>query len=249
MTPSKQMALLIEQLRQDTAASKITALRKGVPADLGLVNQFQLHDFLPNKWFDWENRANAQIMILGQDWGPYSVLKSRYIDDYEAKALAPGFDYNAFMFSGFSSRTEKFILKAVQETYANAFGQFEPKIWDDIIFTMAVLFTRQGKHFRGNHNFDPKKSALISYPYVARQLEIVKPKIIITMGGMPFEVVNKYYNLGYKGRTITSIIEEIGDGVIRADNTIIIPNFHPASYTDPNLQLKIWGKIWNYYKP
>jgi hypothetical protein len=246
MTPQSQMAALIEQLRQDTAAEQISALRKGDKANLGLVNHYRLHELIPNKWFDWVNRAEANIMIIGQDWGPYSALR-KYIDSYAVESTKPDFDYSKFLFSTFSSRTEKFILKAVENTYTTHFGEFDSRIWDDIMFTMAVLFTRQGEHFRGNHNFDPKQSAAHSYPFVSKQLEIVKPKIIITLGGMAFDVVNNYFNLEYAGKTLTTVIGELGDNVISVKNTIIIPNFHPASHTDPKLQLKIWSKVWKYY--
>lgn len=245
MTPKQTaMTKLVAELRADTQAEKISALRKGQRSDLGLVNHFRKHDLIPNKWFDWVARADSSIMIIGQDWGPYSALR-KYVDNYALESVKPDFDYSKFLFSTFSSRTEKFILKAVEQTYTEKFGKFDQAIWDDIIFTMAVLFTRQGEHFRGNHNFDPVQSALHSYPFVARQIEIVKPKIIVALGGMAFEVVNKYFRLGYEGKTITDVIVTLGQESIHADNTIIIPNFHPASHTDPKLQMQIWRKLWD----
>jgi len=241
------MSELIEQLRQDTSAEQITALRRGAKTNLGLVNHYRLHDLIPNKWFDWVNRIDAQIMIIGQDWGPYLSLQ-KYVESYELESQKPDFDYSEFLFSTFSSRTEKFILKAVEITYQEHFSKFDPKVWDDIIFTMAVLFTRKGEYFRGNHNFDPKQSAEHSYPFVSELIQITQPKIIIILGGMAFDVVNRYFQLGYGGKTVTKVIEELGDQVIKTKDTIIIPNFHPASHTDPKLQMKIWKKLWKYYK-
>lgn len=248
MTSSKQsqMAALVAELKQDTRAAQICALRKGARVDLGLINHYQLHELIPNKWFDWVNRAEARIMIIGQDWGPYTALR-KYVDSYAVESTKPDFDYAKFMFSAFSSRTEKFILKAVETTYIQQFGEFDPKVWDNIMFTMAVLFTRQGEHFRGSHNFDPKQSAEISYPYVSKQLDIVQPHVIITLGGMAFDVVNRHFQLGYDGQTVTKVITDLGENVIRSGTTTIIPNFHPASHTDPKLQMRIWSKIWKHY--
>lgn len=243
-----QMQALIEELKQDTSAEHITALRKGVKTKLGLINHYRLHDLIPNKWFDWVNRADAQIMIIGQDWGPYSALK-KYVESYELESQAQNFDYESFLFSRMSSRTEKFILKTIKSTYEQKFGSFNENIWHDIIFTMSVLFTREGDNFRGSNNFDAKQSAEVSYPYVTRQLEIVKPKIILASGGMAFDVLNRFYNLGYDGKTVTQVIKELGDEVIKVNETIIIPNFHPASHTDPKIQTRIWSKIWDYYSP
>lgn len=243
-----QMQALVEELKQDTSAEQISALRKGVKAQLGLINHYKLHDLIPNKWFDWVNRADAQIMIIGQDWGPYSALK-KYLESYEIESQAPDFDYGSFLFSRMSSRTEKFILKTIKSTYEQKFGTFNENVWHDIIFTMAVLFTREGDNFRGNNNFDSKQSASISYPYVSKQIEIVKPKIILASGGMAFDVLNRFYNLGFDGQTVTQVINELGENVIKSAETIIIPNFHPASHTDPKLQTRIWSKIWEYYAP
>lgn len=239
------MKRIIEDLRKDTSPSKIHATRNGKKVDLGLINQFALHEIIPNKWFDWERSQKAKYMVIGQDWGPYSMLK-KLISDFDYSRKDDDKYYRRFLFKDFSSRTEKFILRAIKTTYFEKFKtEFEEEQWDNIIFTMSVLFTRKGKHFRGNHNFDPKQSFEISYPYVVRQIETVSPKVIITLGGMAFDVVNRHFNLGYKG-SLTTIIKSLEPkGVITlSDGTKIIPNFHPASFTSPVQQMEIWGKIW-----
>src|SRR5688572_16647575 len=129
MIKNDSIAQLIEDLKQDTLAENIKGKRKGEIIDLGLVNHFKLHSNLANKWFDWERRANAPIMIIGQDWGPYIALK-KYFDAHDERKDNPEFDYDAFLFEGFSSRTEKFIYKVVEETYSEKFGKFNPKVWD-----------------------------------------------------------------------------------------------------------------------
>ena len=174
----------------------------------------------------------------------------KYIEDYEISSKEKGFDYQNFLFKQFSSRTEKFIVKAVEETYAEKFGRFDQKVWNDFFFSVAVMFTRKGKHFRGSHNFDEKQSAEISYPYLSKQIDIIKPKIIITLGGLAFKSVAKKFNLDFGKKTISQIIKELGDDVIRVENdgqeVIIIPNFHPAAHVDPKIQMKIWRKIWDF---
>lgn len=248
---------ILEDLKEDTAAENIKGRRKGQIVDLGLVNHFRLHNVLSNKWFDWERRVNAPIMIIGQDWGPYIALK-KYFDAYEERKDVLGFNYDEFLFEGFSSRTEKFIFKAVQETYIQKYGIFNMKVWDNFFFTMSVLFSRKGKHFRGSHNFDPKQSTEISYPYVSRQISIVKPKIILTLGDMGFRVAERYFDLNskkgrFKNKTLTQIINELGDKVIysnysNGNKVVIIPNFHPAAHVSPKLQIEIWGKVWKYFE-
>jgi hypothetical protein len=238
----KLMEFALSELKKDTSAAKLTAIRKGKTTDIGLVNHFALHDIIPNKWFDWVNRANASIMIVGQDWGPYSSLMN-YITSFESQKSMPEFDYEKFLFQGFSSRTEKFILKAITEGYTLATGKNMPhQAWSNIIFTMSVLFTRQGKHFRGTEFFDNEKSRLHSFPYLAKQIEIVQPKVIMTLGGMAWQSVSEYFKLRtYKGKTVTTVISEISDiGYLTVGDTIVIPNFHPASHVSPTIMKNIW---------
>jgi hypothetical protein len=239
------MRKILNDLAKDRSPQNIKANRNGKLVDLGLVNQFALHKFIPNKWFDWERSQNAKYMIIGQDWGPYVVLK-KLIEEFDQTKANDKEYYRQFILGNFSSRTETFIANAIKSTYLNKFGsEFQNDQWDDILFTMSVLFTRQGKHFRGSHNFDAKKSFDISYPYVARQIEFVKPKVILTLGSMAFEVVNQVFELGYKDN-LTQIIKSLEPNkTITLDNgTKIIPNFHPASYTPVAVQLDIWSKLW-----
>src|SRR5688572_21705985 len=75
MLKNVKMQDLINDLANDRSHNTIKASRKGVITDLSLVNQFALNKFIPNKWFDWIDRVDAEIMIIGQDWGPYIALQ------------------------------------------------------------------------------------------------------------------------------------------------------------------------------
>jgi hypothetical protein len=249
MTVSKlqMMQRLISELSKDTSITEIQSKRKGKMVSVGLVNQFALHTVIPNKWFDWERRVGAPIMIIGQDWGPYVSLK-KYVDDYELIKDDKGFDYNDYLFKKMSSRTEKFILMAIKETYEKKYKTFDQKIYDKFFFTMAVLFTRQGTKFRGNEFFDEKKSAEMSYPYVARQIEIVQPKVIMTLGNLGFGVVNTYFDLDYTDIKLSSILDSLksSNGIIQKKGVTIIPNYHPAAHVNPKIMKENWERIWNY---
>lgn len=243
-----EMQKLIEELQKNTTASSMQSKRRGILSDVGLVNQFALHSIIPNKWFDWERRVNAPIMIIGQDWGPYSALK-KFVDDYEVAKKEKLFHYDAFLFKTFSSRTEKFIVNVIKETYEKQYGKFDQKIYDNFFFTMAVLFTRQGTKFRGNEFFDEKKSMEISYPYVAKQIEIVQPKVVMTLGNLALSLVNRYYNLDYKDVKLSDILTSLkkNNGVITREEVLIIPNYHPAAHINPSIKKEIWSKMWTLY--
>jgi len=205
----QQIKDLIEDIRADTSHSKIK------PA---LVNHFALHEKIPNRWFDWENRVNSPIMIIGQDWGPYIHLK-KYIED-------PSQDHFA------SSRTEGFIIKTL--------NAIDPKLIDTIFFTVSVVFTREGYLFRGSQNYNEAKSFEISYPYVSRQIDIVKPKVILTMGGLAFKTVDRYFGLGKANQKLSQIVN---NGELNISDSLIIPAYHPAAFVSPKVQLKAWKKL------
>lgn len=246
MSKQEQILTLISDIRKENSIKDIISKRNGKYINVGLINQFQLHKNIPNKWFDWVNTSkNSQIMIIGQDWGPYSVL-NKMISSFDESKKNNHEYYREFLFKDFSSRTEKFILNTIKETYKDRFKKdFTSDKWDNIFFTMAVLFTRKGAFFRGNQNFDEKKSFEISYPYVKRQIDIIKPKLVIPLGNLAFGVVNRYYNLGYKDIKVSKIINDLPSGTIDVNHVIILPNFHPAAHIDPNIQKDIWKKMWN----
>ena len=55
--------------------------------DCSLFNIFRDKDFchkIPSIWTDWENRLEADIMIIGQDWGPFIEMK-KFHDLYVQK--------------------------------------------------------------------------------------------------------------------------------------------------------------------
>jgi hypothetical protein len=249
---SKKEALmrqLLESIKSDKSIESLIVNRKGIQKDVGLINHYRLHELIPNKWFDWIRRVDAKIMIIGQDWGPYASLL-KFINDYEIEKIKLDFDYDKFLFKTFSSRTEKFILKSISKGYFEIFNkEIEQKDWDSFFFTIAVLFTRQGTHFRGSDNFDPKKSLDHSYPYVIKQIEIVKPKIIMPLGGMAWEILSKYYNLQVFGKTITEVINNMpSEGYIKSGEIYLIPNFHPASHVDPKIIHRQFKIIWDIMK-
>ena len=65
---SNDLKQLWSELSQNNRVTESYKIRKGKQINIGYVNQFALHDFIPNKWFDWQNRSDSEIMIIGQDW-------------------------------------------------------------------------------------------------------------------------------------------------------------------------------------
>ncbi len=127
---TKEIQDLLTQMGEDTSMEIFGLHARGGRVNVGLINHFKLHDHIPNKWFDWKRTASAPIMIIGQDWRPYSVL-SDFISDFDPNKLAENDYYLDFLFKDFSSRTERFILRTVEDSYRDKFGFNLPRDrWD-----------------------------------------------------------------------------------------------------------------------
>ena len=49
--------------------------------DCSLINIYKNKEFsknIPSIWTDWYNRLNSDIMVIGQDWGPYNDMNKFY---------------------------------------------------------------------------------------------------------------------------------------------------------------------------
>ncbi len=247
MTTSKkiyEIKKLWKDLGKNSTITKRYKTREDKKVNIGFVNQYTLHSFIPNKWFDWENRVNAEIMIIGQDWGPYRSLLP-YIERYNKERNRVDFNYEEFLFKTFSSRTEKYIFTTLSKTYREKYGRdITNQVWEKFIFTVAVLFTRQDKHFRGSEFYDESFGMKESLPYLKRQIEIVNPRVLITMGGTAWNQIKNIYNLKYPGK-FSEVILKLNRKPIVYKDIKIIPIFHPASFTDPKKQYKLWKTLWD----
>ena len=73
------------------------------------------------------------------------------------------------------SNTKKLLENYIKESSNNEFSL------NDIFITNAIMCARQGNNYRGN-NIDLKNSTVNCSKYLLEQIEIVKPKVILTGG-------------------------------------------------------------------
>ena len=84
----KEFDLLIEDLG---ACDLCTKLKNKNFADCSLVNFYSDKNIckkIPSMWTDWSRRLDADIMIIGQDWGPFSEMKrlhEKYLENETAE--------------------------------------------------------------------------------------------------------------------------------------------------------------------
>lgn len=198
-----------------------------------LINIYQDYNFcvnIPSIWTDWFNRLNSEIMIIGQDWGPYYDMKKLNSMLNEDKS-----NWNDLIDFEKSS-TKKILEKYINESSNNKYSL------DNIYVTNCIMCARQGEFYRGD-NIDLKKSTLNCCEYLLRQINIIKPKVILTLGYYPLMSMSKSF--GFKiEKTLKETISKFPEIVTK--DFVIIPLYHPVAQIKKEEQLQQYKRIWKY---
>ena len=101
-------------------------------------------------------------------------------------------------------------------------------------------------------NRDPQKEEVEACtPYLLRQIEIIKPKVICTLGNYSTAFILEKYDLGSKIQGISKIHGKVFKGTVPGQGLSLIPLYHPAVATyNPNMKeaLKTDFKILEKFK-
>ena len=134
------------------------------------------------------------------------------------------------------SNTKKLLENYIKESSDNRYSV------DDVFVTNAIMCARQGDNYRGN-NINLKKSTINCSEYLIKQIEIVKPKVILTLGYYP--LMSLAYQLNFKiNKTLKDTINNCPE--IKINDYIIIPLYHPVAQIKKSEQLKQYKRIWKY---
>ena len=198
-----------------------------------LINIYQDYDFstnIPSIWTDWFNRLNSKIMIVGQDWGPYDDMKK--FNNLLKKDKSNWKEIIELEKSNTKKLLENYIKESSNRKYS----------LDDIFITNAIMCARQGNSYRGN-NIELKKSTINCSKHLISQIEIIKPKVILTLGYYPLMSLSKTLNFEIN-KTLKETIKNYSE--IKIDKFVIIPLYHPVAQIKKQEQLERYKKIWKY---
>ena len=198
-----------------------------------LINYFKEKDFcknVPSIWTDWFNRLDSKIMIIGQDWGPYTDMK-------KFNSLLNKTKSNwASVIELEKSSTKKMLSYYIESSSNNKYTL------NDIFITNAIMCARQGNNYRGK-NINLNKSTVNCSEFLKKQIEIVKPKVILTLGYYPLKSLSNIFNF----KIDKSLKKEIKTNPeIKINNYIIIPLYHPVAQIKKEEQLEQYKRIWKY---
>lgn len=214
---------------------KCINLKRKNGKDCSLINIYKDNEFcknIPSIWTDWFNRLKSGIMIIGQDWGPYTDMK--ILNELYTKN--PNEANWKYLIDQEKSNTKKQLEYYIKETSNNKYSL------DDIFITNAIMCARKGNNYRGD-NIDLKKSTSSCSNYLKKQIEIVKPKVILTLGYYPILSLSKIYNF--------EIANNLRDTIkkypkIKVNNYVIIPLYHPVAQIKKSEQIEQYKRVWKF---
>ena len=223
----KQFKDLINELGKCDKCTNLKCKEKS------LINIYQDYDFstnIPSIWTDWFNRLDSKIMIVGQDWGPYDDMKK-----FNNLLKKDKSNWKEIIESE-KSNTKKLLENYIKESSNRKYSL------DDIFITNAIMCARQGNSYRGN-NIELKKSTINCSKHLISQIEIIKPKVILTLGYYPLMSLSKTLNFEIN-KTLKETIKNYSE--IEIDKFVIIPLYHPVAQIKKQEQLERYKKIWKY---
>lgn len=219
-----------ELLKLMSKCNKCTNFKCKEKLLINIYNDYNFGSNIPSIWTDWFNRLESKIMIIGQDWGPYNDMEKLNNLLNEDKS-----NWKELIESE-KSNTKKLLENYIKDSSNNKYSL------NDIFVTNAIMCARQGDNYRGN-NIDLKKSTLNCSNFLLRQIEIVKPKVILTLGYYPLMSLSNLMDFEIE-KTLKETIKEYPE--ICKGDYIIIPLYHPVAQIKKSEQLEQYKKIWKY---
>lgn len=234
---SNEFNLFLESLSK---CEKCLNIKNRNNKDYSLINIYKDHDFcrnIPSIWTDWFNRLDSKIMIIGQDWGPYKDMNKFY---QRYKQDPTNTNWNNLIEEE-RSLTKRMLEKNLIESAKLKNYPFTKEDFSKIFITNSIMCARKGELYREN-NINLKESSTNCSVNLSKQIDIIKPKVIITLGYYPLLSLSKIYNFKIENN-LTKTIEK--NNCFKFEKFIIIPIYHPAAQIKKETQISRYLKIWD----
>ena len=243
MNKKKQFNNLIKKMRKCNLCQNITKKSSGKVTDCSLINIFKDEELclnIPTIWTDWYSRIDADIMIIGQDWGPL-VDMEKYRNEY-IELLKTDEDAWYKLVKREENLTHKKLVKFLEKSAKLEKYPLEENFKDKIYFTNAVMCARQGESYKDTKYFDVKKCTLNCTKFLKEQIDIVKPKIIVALGYHPLLALSKVLDFEIGENLVLTLLKT---KVFNVNGVKIIPVFHPVAQVKEKEQLNQYRNIWS----
>ena len=220
----------------------------------GLINIFCNKEMWLNIlsiWTDWLNRSNCKLMIVGQDWGPFVDMEKLHIKYYTS--VEDGKDKElawANIVNEPESMTKKMMTEFIIQSAKQMDITVDESILNSFFITNAVLCARRGNNYRGNDNFKPKFCTENCAEKLRKEIEIIRPLVVITLGYWPFYSIAKSFGIPVF-KTLKENLKEYSSDINKIINIsdtqspmYVLPVYHPTAQVRKNDQIAYYRLLW-----
>lgn len=235
MMKKQQFDNLLKEMGTCTLCTNLKSSRGKNYSLFNIYKNFSFSKEIPSIWTDWYHRLDASIFIVGQDWGPYSDMRELN-ERYKQEKTKENWKR---LIEEEKSQTKKRLTSFLVESSGGKIDSL-----DSIYITNAIMCARRGEKYRDD-TIHLKYSTLCCSKFLKKQVELVKPKVIATLGYYPLLSLSEIFQFPI-AKTLSECIEECP--VIKKDNYVIIPLYHPVAQISRERQLKQYQRIWEYFQ-
>lgn len=211
-----------------------------------------------NLWSHWQGSLDAEILVIGQDWGelPTDKIMEFWTQDPVYPSLTgkhPELPKNKF-------KTDNNLSDIVSKAL-----EIDLKEKQDILFFTNAVQCYRDKGFTGAVNTGWFRKC---QPYCARLIEIIEPKAIVTLGYMPLRALSHGGSLFYDesssktdkslklSKSLREIVEETDLLYYGPDESKqkyrIFPMYHCGSWGTKarsiDMQVRDWARLDKFIK-
>ena len=201
----------------------------------GIVNPSELlikNDEHLNGWAYWYGNLDADILVVGQDFGDVNYYK-----EYQGLDCC-------------TNITNKNLIKLFNQLGIILKDPYNSDHENKLYFTNAILGAKVGvpstKNLNGGMATPIKKKewfADTSIQFIKPLIDIIKPKVIITLGRMAYQVMSIIYSLEKK--SLKKLVES--DPIILPGNIKLFALYHCSGLglisRNFETQLEDWKKV------
>jgi len=213
-TSDQPPATILKQLRYRKLVQQRKACRACVSLSLtnpsvcqgGIYDTEQI-----GPWSQWQGNLNARLMVIGQDWGG-----STYFAEHEG--LDEGLD---------PAKNEKFndtnkrLCDLLDSIGIHIEHRLQPAEEQKLFFTNSVLCLRPGNLTTGTAKSGWFRNCS---GFLSQQVNIVNPKVVITLGHKAYRALLQAYGLKPKAK----MRDAVEDVTALPNGGTLIPMYHPG---------------------
>lgn len=236
---------LVKEVAACTACDPYVVQKK----DETIRLEHDLHRRHINLWSEWQCSLDADILLIGQDFGHLAALEK------DARACEERVDhYTKDNYELHKAQTDQNLRKLFGEALKIEIDEWPRN--DRLFFTNSIQCYRTGNN---NAPCNKKWFKLCNEKHISRLIDIIHPKVVIVMGRVVLEGIlhcgtatkdDRPLGKDYFARKLNSVLD---DGDFRLNlNSGFVATICPVSHTSPpamninrkyEKQLGDWKKI------